>query len=154
MAAAAAAAVASWATAGGAGSGSNDRSGASYDEAQHAAQLQKIMQMVRARPCAWHVPSWQQLLILHEGFFTAAAVLSHTRTQGTYPPAQRSCCLPPAQRAMHDRPAGGRSNGSNDVGSLATSSATDERARAEIDRMQQQVGALQSACRVYLIANT
>jgi hypothetical protein len=33
---------------GGTGGGSNDRSGASYDEAQHAAQLQKIMQMSEA----------------------------------------------------------------------------------------------------------
>jgi hypothetical protein len=58
-----------------------------------------------------------------------------------HPPAQMLMLPAPGQRAMHDLPAGGRSNGSNDLGSLAPSSATDERARAEIDRMQQQVGA-------------
>lgn len=129
---------------------SNDRSGASYDEAQHAAQLQKIMQMVRARPCAWYCTSPRCSDCSSYPKDSSQLRLSCRNEKSRHlcamcpaphPPAQRPCCLPPAQRAMHDLPAGGRSNGSNDIGSLAPSSATDERARAEIDRMQQQVGA-------------
>lgn len=105
--------------------------------------------MVRARPCMFpDTPSWQPLLSPPEAPLTAAAALHSTRARGSCapgapapnPPAQCSRPLPPEQRAMHDLAAGGRSDGSNDPGSLAPSLATDERARAEIDRMQQQVG--------------